>query len=96
MLCSWSSGRTEWRSAGWISTAGKLKFIVEGGGPKYLPSGHLVYGTADGTMMAVRFDPRKMETEGTPVAVMDDASFWSLADDGSCFTPRGVEVARRD
>ena len=76
--------------------SGEMKFIVEGGGPKYLPSGHLVYGTADGTMMAVRFDPRKMETEGTPVAVMDDASFWSLADDGSCFTPRGVEVARRD
>ena len=69
--------------------SGEMKFIVEGGGPKYLPSGHLVYGTADGTMMAVRFDPRKMETEGTPVAVMDDASFWSLADHGKLFYTAG-------
>ena len=69
--------------------SGEMEFIVEGGGPRYLPSGHLVYGTVDGTMMAVRFDPRKMEMEGTPVAVMDDASFWALADDGKLFYTAG-------
>ena len=69
--------------------SGEMEFIVEGGGPRYLPSGHLVYGTVDGTMMAVRFDPGKMEMEGTSVAVMDDASFWALADDGKLFYTAG-------
>ena len=70
--------------------SGEMTPIVEGQYPRYLPSGHLVYGTADGTMMAARFDPDRMELLGTPIAVMDGLSFWSLADDGKLFYSGGA------
>ena len=57
---------------------------MEGRFPRYLPSGHLVYQTG-GTMMAARFDPERLELLGTPIAVLDGASSWSLADDGKLF-----------
>ena len=69
--------------------SGEMTPIVDGRWPRYLPSGHLVYGTADGTMMAARFDPDRMELLGTPIAVMDGLTFWSLADDGKLFYSSG-------
>jgi len=37
----------------------------------YLPTGHLVYVRADGSMFAVPFDARAMEPRGTPVPVLE-------------------------
>ena len=59
---------------------------------RYLPSGHLVYGVPGGTVMAVRFDPDKMEMLGTPIAVIDDVFAWSLSDDGKFFRSTGGGV----
>jgi len=60
--------------------------VAEGVWPRYLPTGHLVYGTpGGGTMMAARFDPDRMELLSTPIAVMDGLLFFSLADDGKLF-----------
>ena len=44
------------------------------GSPRYLPSGHLVY-TKRATMFAVPFDLERMETRGTPVAVLEDVAY---------------------
>ena len=68
---------------------GEVTPIVDGGNPRYLTSGHLVYRGVDGTMMAARFDPDQMELLSTPIAVMDGTANWSLADDGKLFYSRG-------
>jgi hypothetical protein len=38
---------------------------------RYLPSGHLVYGTVDNVMMAARFDIGRLEVTGAPVPVLE-------------------------
>jgi serine/threonine-protein kinase len=59
--------------------------------PRYLSSGHLVYGASEaGTLMAARFDLGKMELESTPVAVLDGLLMWSLAHDGKLFYTAGT------
>ena len=46
------------------------KVLMRGGShAHYVPSGHLVY-TAEGTLRAVPFDLDRLETRGTPVAVL--------------------------
>jgi Tol biopolymer transport system component len=55
---------------------GALKDLgIEGFGARYLPTGYLVYGGADGTLMAVRFDARAVRVTGTPVAVVPGLAF---------------------
>ena len=70
-------------------TSGEMTPLVEGDFPRYVPSGHLVYRTGS-TMMAARFDPRRMELLGTPIAVMDGFNSFSLADDGKLYYSAGV------
>jgi eukaryotic-like serine/threonine-protein kinase len=48
---------------------GKKKILVQGGtSPRYSPSGHLIYARA-GTLLAVPFDPEKLEVTGQPFPV---------------------------
>jgi hypothetical protein len=48
----------------------KEKTLIEGGAnPMYAPSGHLVFARGT-TLMAVSFDLARLETSGTPVAVL--------------------------
>jgi eukaryotic-like serine/threonine-protein kinase len=67
----------------------EMTHLVDGQGPRYTPTGHLVYITDGGTLMAARFDPRRRRLLGTPVAVMDGIGFWALADDGKLFYTTG-------
>jgi eukaryotic-like serine/threonine-protein kinase len=51
---------------------GMRKILVRGGShAHYVSSGHLVYAAA-GTLLAVPFDLARLETRGTPVAVVPD------------------------
>jgi eukaryotic-like serine/threonine-protein kinase len=45
--------------------------LVEGVAPHYLPAGYLVYVLSN-RLMAVRFDPKRLEIQGTPVVMVDD------------------------
>jgi serine/threonine-protein kinase len=45
----------------------KAKFVVRAAVARYTPSGHLLYVTSDGSLMASRFDLRRLELTGTPV-----------------------------
>ena len=48
---------------------GKKKILVQGGtSPRYSPSGHLIYARA-GQLLAVPFDPDKLEVTGQPFPV---------------------------
>jgi eukaryotic-like serine/threonine-protein kinase len=70
----------------------EMETLVEGQGPRYSPTGHLLYSADDGTgtLMAARFDARRRKLAGTPIAVMDGVGFWSLADDGKLFYTTGA------
>jgi serine/threonine-protein kinase len=48
---------------------GKKRILVRGGtSPRYAPSGHLIYARA-GTLLAIPFDPEKLEVTGQPFPV---------------------------
>lgn len=72
------------------------KVILRGGSaPRYLPSGHLVYGAA-GSLRAVAFDLERLEVLGTPVPVVPQllttpagAADFDVASDGTLVYVRG-------
>lgn len=77
---------------------GERKVLVDGGTyPSYVPTGHVVYVRA-GAMMAVPFDPGRLEVTGPPLAVADDirqsgngAAQFSLSNQGSLvYVPGGT------
>ncbi|MFN2446013.1 MAG: hypothetical protein ABR606_10610 [Vicinamibacterales bacterium] len=50
---------------------GRRKTLVEGATyPRYSPTGHLVYAR-NGNLLAVRFDPRRLEVTGQPFTVLE-------------------------
>ena len=69
---------------------GKVKRLgLTGGSPRYVSTGHLVYGVEDGSVMAVPFDLRSLELVGNPVPVVDGvvmkgsgAANFSISDNG--------------
>ena len=77
-------------------TTGKQKVILTGGSaPRYLSSGHLVYGAA-GSLRAVAFDLERLEIRGTPVTVVpqllttpNGAADFDVASDGTLVYVRG-------
>ncbi|HEY5022461.1 MAG TPA: protein kinase [Gemmatimonadaceae bacterium] len=50
---------------------GKHTILVDGLQGRYSPSGHLLYVTSNGTLMAVPFDQSKLKITGQPVAVSE-------------------------
>ena len=48
-----------------------VRLGLAGTSPRYLPTGHLVFVTADGALQAVAFDPDEMGVIGEPVRVAD-------------------------
>jgi len=52
---------------------GKRRVVVDSGrNARYLPTGHLVYSTLDGSLVAVPFDPRRFEVTGSPMTLAGD------------------------
>jgi Tol biopolymer transport system component len=50
---------------------GDRRDLIQGGtSPRYATSGHLIFAQG-GTLMAVPFDPRKLEIKGTPVPIIE-------------------------
>ncbi len=49
----------------------QVKRLIAGGThPQYVPTGHLVYGTLDGALLAVPFDLKRLEVTGAPVSIL--------------------------
>jgi serine/threonine-protein kinase len=44
---------------------------ISGVHPRYVPTGHVIYAMADGTLRAVRFDPTTLTVSGNPVPVLE-------------------------
>ena len=49
----------------------QLEDLLLGASPKYVSSGHLVFGAGDGALMALPFDPVTRAVRGGPVPVVD-------------------------
>jgi len=59
------------RVAAFSMRTGRRKVLVEGGThARYSPSGHLVYAR-NGNLLAVRFDPDRLQVTGQPVTVLE-------------------------
>jgi tRNA A-37 threonylcarbamoyl transferase component Bud32 len=74
------------------SRSGEVKSLgIAGTGPRYLPTGHLVYADAEGGLWAAPFDVESLEITSSPVRIVDGievkasnegAADFSLSDDG--------------
>jgi serine/threonine-protein kinase len=82
---------------------GEQRNLIKGGMyPRYAPSGHLVYAQG-GNLMAVPFDPQRLEMTGTAVSVVEGvlqspvsgAAQYSISPTGSLvYVPGGVQATQ--
>ena len=71
LIAAWSDDRGTAETLQAIDlSSGKPKSLVAGIACRYLPTGHLVYVTSDGTVMAAPFDARSMRITGRSVAMV--------------------------
>jgi Tol biopolymer transport system component len=71
--------------------AGKFKVLVAGAiRGWYLPSGHLVYGTKEGALFAVKFDLKSLAVTSAPVAVLDGIETSNLSLAKAAFSASGT------
>jgi Tol biopolymer transport system component/tRNA A-37 threonylcarbamoyl transferase component Bud32 len=84
--------------------AGEPKVLMRGVYARYSPSGHLLVATADGKLVAVPFDPEKLEATGSPMGLLEgigvEGSGFSinlgLSNDGTLvYTTGGATGSRR-
>jgi len=76
------------------------RVLIHGGSnPRYVPTGHIVYGVGGGTLRAVGFDVARLEVTSDPVTVMDEVNTkptgavnFGVAEDGSIVYVRGGGV----
>jgi serine/threonine-protein kinase len=54
-----------------LATGKLTRFEQPGSNPRYVSSGHVVLATRSGTLLAVPFDPTRLEITGSPVPVAD-------------------------
>jgi Tol biopolymer transport system component len=81
---------------------GERRNLIQGTGPHYAPSGHLVYAQG-GSLMAMPFDPERLAVTGAAVPVVEGvaqstytgATQYSVSATGSLvYVPGGVQAAQ--
>ena len=101
-------------SAGMPMTTGKLaavdvktgrivRFGIAGVYPRYVHTGHIVFGNADGTLRAIEFDRLRLQTSGNPIPVLEGvtvkpsgAANFDIAHDGRIvYSAGGSQIANR-
>src|SRR5579864_2746354 len=97
---SWTNSKVSVQSVG----TGERRNLIEGGThPRYAPSGHLIYAQG-GSLMAVPFDPRRLEIIGAAVPIVEGvlqspssgAAQYGLSATGSLiYIPGGVQADQR-
>ncbi len=64
--------------------------VDDGADPRFLPTGHLIFGRA-GTLMAVPMDRQRLEVTGTPVVVLGDV-MQALNGNGAFVNTRAMQA----
>ncbi|MCH7935347.1 MAG: serine/threonine-protein kinase, partial [Gemmatimonadetes bacterium] len=78
------------------------RFLVAGNSPSYASTGHLLFGTPDGVLMAAPFDPSTAELTGPSVPVAEGLTIvppfglvtYSVSEDGTLIYVKGEAGAR--
>src|SRR5207245_11561093 len=71
MLLQVRSQRADRLGALTLATGKLTRFEQTGSNPRYVSSGHVVLGTRTGRLVAVPFDPSRLEITGSAVPVAD-------------------------
>jgi len=92
----------EEREIWWVAVpSGERRFVTAGNSPRYAASGHLLFTSSDGYLMAARFDAERGELTTPPVAVVESLAIgdatgtgggiaaYSVSDNGSLMYARG-------
>ena len=89
LLLSMEEGSTSQIVVVDLATREAKRLGIESLDARYLPSGHLVYIRADGTLLAAPFDAQKREVTGASVAILQDVAIangggvFAVSDDGT-------------
>jgi serine/threonine-protein kinase len=62
---------TDFQIVGMKLPDGEPKVLTRGVFARYSPTGHLLVATADGKIIALPFDPEKMQTTGSPMGLIE-------------------------
>ena len=60
-----------------IETGYVRELVPAGNHPRYVATGHLIYGHAEGALMGVPFDLETLQTTGSPVTLLPELSVYS-------------------
>jgi len=102
LVAAWTTGSTTGVSISTLDLAsGRLTTLFPGVQAQYVPTGHLVYVTAAGELMAVPFDPAKLAVTGEPRLMLDGvavdgssgAGRFAVADNGTLFYLGGAAAS---
>jgi serine/threonine-protein kinase len=74
-----------------VETGARKVIIKSGCDARYLPTGHLVYVRGN-SLYAIAFDPKKLETHGEPVEIVQDVANHSAGGAEYAFSDDGVLV----
>ena len=79
-----------------IETGEVRELVPSGNHPRYVPTGHLIYGHGDGALMGVPFDLETLQTTGSQVTLLQEltvfsagASQFSVSETGTLIYERG-------
>jgi serine/threonine protein kinase len=84
--------------------SGERKILFPGATPRYLPTGHIVYGV-ENNLFAVPFDANTLETTGSPVSVIQgvfrvgpgNVPHYAVSDGGTLvYMPGGIGLASQN
>jgi len=78
-----------------------VKLIENGLSPRYAPNGQLLYGTEEGALVAIPFDPGKLRVKGSPVSLLgglvthvDGSAEFDISGDGALAYVGGGSAGR--
>jgi len=98
LFTAWTGSIEEALVAAIDLDTGERRNLVEGTHARYASTGHLVYASADGTLLAVPFDSGRLEVTGVAVPILSDVrvrfngeAYFDFSNDGSlAYVPGSV------
>lgn len=71
---------------------GEVKLLLKGVTPLYAPAGHIVYGGADGSLLAVPFDLKQLKVAGPVILLLDNINVKNGGSADFAFSRKGSLV----
>jgi Tol biopolymer transport system component len=103
LFTNWITGADTSQIVAQQLATGERRVVIQGGSyPRYVPTGHLVF-IRSGNLMAVPFDPVRLEAKGAPIPVLEGvmqsnagAGQFSFSNSGTLvYVPGGAQEMQR-